>query len=125
MKDYFRWHTAKTAIECHSAVSDFWVREVWWCSLGLNVGSEEDGKNASFERPVLIFRKFGRDMFWAIPLTSKRRDGKYYFVFSFRNKIQTLLLSQLRTLSPKRLIRCIGKISRSNFRAVTLAIRAL
>ncbi len=29
-----------------------------WCSIGINVGDEEDGKNELYERPVLVIKKF-------------------------------------------------------------------
>ena len=35
--------------------------EIWWCSIGLNVGDEEYGKGPFFQRPVLIFKKFTKN----------------------------------------------------------------
>lgn len=32
-------------------------REVWWASVGINIGNEVDGKNGYFERPVLVLKK--------------------------------------------------------------------
>jgi mRNA interferase MazF len=34
-------------------------RDLWWTSLGENVGSEVNGKSGRFSRPVLIMRKLG------------------------------------------------------------------
>lgn len=31
-------------------------RDVWWTSIGVNVGFEEDGKNENFVRPVLVVK---------------------------------------------------------------------
>ena len=45
--------------------------EVWWCSVGLNVGEEEFGKGERFVRPVLIFKKFTQNSFLGIPLTGQ------------------------------------------------------
>ena len=30
--------------------------EIWWCSLGFNLGEEIFGKGEKFTRPVLIFK---------------------------------------------------------------------
>lgn len=35
----------------------FYEREIWWCSLGVNIGFEQDGTNDLFERPVLVIKK--------------------------------------------------------------------
>jgi len=37
-------------------------REVWVCSVGINIGFEQNGNNKSFERPVLVFKKFNNRM---------------------------------------------------------------
>jgi hypothetical protein len=31
-------------------------REIWWASVGENVGSEINGKSALFSRPVIIYK---------------------------------------------------------------------
>ena len=97
----------------------FREREVWWCSLGLNVGAEEDGKNERFERPILIVKKFNADLFWAVPLTSTHRDSPYYFKFHLRERESSIIISQIRTLSQKCPIRKIGKIGKTQFGLVS------
>ena len=42
-------------------------KDIWWVSVGVNVGFEEDGKNDNFVRPVLVLKKFNNDMFLGIP----------------------------------------------------------
>lgn len=34
--------------------------EIWWCAMGENIGVEINGKNESFARPVLVFKKLSR-----------------------------------------------------------------
>lgn len=81
-------------------------------------GFEADGKNELFERPVLALRKFNKDMFWGLPLTSRKKTGKpFYFSVSLHGAPQTVVFSQLRVLSSKRLIRRLGKLSDSQFAA--------
>jgi mRNA interferase MazF len=115
VKNYKSWHKLKSQIEKEGEEKYFHEQEIWWCSIGVNVGYEEDGKNTKFERPVLIFRKFNKGMYWGIPLTSKIKKGKFYFTFDFKERNSTVILSQLRVLSSKRLIRRMGKVNNDSF----------
>lgn len=123
-KDFFKWHTVKSKIDQTSHRILFRPQEIWWCSIGANVGVETDGKNVLFERPVLVFRKFGEHMFWGLPLTSQiKRDKPYYFTFSLHKKNnQTAVLSQMRVLSSKRLLRRLGKVSDAQFVTLNKAV---
>lgn len=114
-KDFFSWHALKTDIERDKTSPLFREREIWWCSLGLNVGIEEDGKHELFQRPILVFRKFNKEMLWALPMTSKKKEGKFYHSFDFHEQERTALLSQIRTISAKRLIRRLGKMNEQDF----------
>ncbi|MEK7665303.1 MAG: type II toxin-antitoxin system PemK/MazF family toxin [Patescibacteria group bacterium] len=114
-KDFVAWHTLKSRIEAEHTPRLFREREIWWCSLGANVGVEEDGKHTRFERPVLVLRKFNKEMFWALPLTSKEKYGAYYQSVDLHGEKRTVMLSQLRVLSTKRLIRRLGKMSERSF----------
>ncbi len=42
--------------------------DIWWCSLGINIGEEMFGKGARFTRPVLVFRKFTSNSFLGLPI---------------------------------------------------------
>jgi|SRR3989344_453029 len=93
----------------------FKEREIWWASIGANVGSEIEGKNTNFERPVLVLKKFSKDMMWVLPLTSKHKESRYHHKIEYRNQEFNVVLSQLRTISSKRLLRKIRKISPVEF----------
>lgn len=84
--------------------------EIWWCALGTNVGVEIDGKHLNFERPVVIARVFNREAVLALPITSKHKSGRYYYSFSHRDRIQTIVLSQVRAISTKRLLRRVTRL---------------
>lgn len=49
-------------------------REIWWCSIGENIGFEGDGKNDMFERPVLILKKYNAEVFFGAPLTTSTKE---------------------------------------------------
>lgn len=124
-KDFSQWHKLKTQIEHDHLSPLFREREIWWCSLGANVGVEEDGKNDRFERPVLVLRKFNREMLWVLPLSTKLKEGPYYATVTLHGGARTVLLSQHRTISAKRLIRRLAKLSETEFTVVVGAVTAL
>jgi mRNA interferase MazF len=121
-KDFKAWHRLKSDIHYNRTPPHFRELEIWWCSMGSNIGFEEDGKNQLFERPVLVYRKFNKELFWGVPLTSKERTGRFYYSFPLFNKKRTIVFSQLRILSGKRLIRRIGKISDKQFQLIEKAL---
>lgn len=121
-KDFDRWNSTKKNIEKKDWHTLYREQEVWWCSIGANVGFEQDGKNELFERPVLIFRKFNKEMFWALPMTSKNKEGKFYHPIMLNGITRSIILSQLRLLSTKRLIRRVSKISDKEFGRIGKAI---
>jgi mRNA interferase MazF len=96
--------------------------EVWWCSIGINVGVEILGKGKRFERPVLIFKKFDQNSFLGIPLTTQLKDGTWYVPTVLRGKIGRAVLNQIRIFDKRRLINEIGTISNENFLEIRKAL---
>jgi mRNA interferase MazF len=125
MKDYDTWNKKKKELEEKTHAPEFSERDIWWCSLGLNLGYEEDGKNENFERPVCVVRKFNKDMFIGLPLTSVQKDSEYYFPHTLHAKEGSILLSQARVMSAKRLQRKLGHIGRGRFRELREKYRGL
>ena len=120
------WTKLKIRIYLSSDIKFYFKeRQIWWASLGANIGFEQDGKNDKFERPVLIFKKFNKYMAWCLPLTSKPKEGKYYYWFNYKDQRGTILLSQIRAISSKRLIRKIGILSYEDFKKVRELVKKL
>ncbi len=119
MKDFDSWNTEKKNLESigHDTLS-FHEREIWWCSIGYNLGHEQDGKNEFFERPVLVLKKFNNKVCWALPMTTKQKNGIYYHPLEHDGKVFSVILSQLRLVSVKRFRRCIRKISPHQFQLI-------
>ncbi len=67
IKDFENWNKLKQKLESRKNIPTFKEREIWWCSIGVNIGCEEDGKNQLFNRPILIIRKFNNNMFLGAP----------------------------------------------------------
>lgn len=120
-KNFAEWHKFKARLDSRKKLPTFSEGEIWWCSTGVNVGTEEDGKNSYFERPVIILRRFNSGMFLAVELTSKIKTGQFYYSLKIKETIKTVILSQLRTLSAKRLQRPIGKTDPDTFKKIKLA----
>ena len=113
VKDFDNWHTSKKII--HEKFKNIVCseREVWWCSLGVNIGIEEDGKRNIFERPVLIIKKVNARCSWVLPLSSSLQQNIYRYTLT---DTQTqVILSQIRTIDNKRLLRKMSIISRDEF----------
>jgi len=123
-KDFQKWHNKKKEIHESDDVPYFYEREIWWCSLGVNIGYEQDGKHENFERPVLILKKFNQYVLWIIPLTSKQKSGKYYYSFEFGKEPSVAILSQLRLISSKRLLRKIGMIPEDDFAKIKNSVKS-
>ena len=114
-RNYVSWYRLKAKIENIDEVRLFQEREIWWCSLGANIGAEEDGKNELFERPVLVVRKFSKELFIGLPLSTKLKDNRYYHPIKIGEQEGSVLVSQLRVLSSKRLTRKLEKIGKGLF----------
>ena len=105
-----RWIEYKKIIHRTGRKWEYREREVWWCAIGENVGSEINGKGRNFLRPVLIVRKYGT-LFFGVPLSSRMHDGIWYEHFRFKDKMQCALLSQAGSMCAFRLHDKIGKLS--------------
>lgn len=122
-KDYQKWHKIKKLVNDRLGRPYFYEREIWWCSMGANVGFEQDGKGKNFSRPILIIKKFNKEVFLGLPLTTKPKIGKYYLTLDLNDEInRKVILSQLRLFDSKRLQEKIITIDLSQFLAIKKAI---
>lgn len=124
-KEYDNWNQLKKNLSAMKSSIFFHERDIWFCSLGKNIGDEEDGKNELFERPILIIRKFNNNIFLAIPLTSSKKDNNYYYQYELGGKTYAGILSQIRLLDYRRLSRKIGMIKEDDFGMIIEKIHKL
>ncbi len=99
--------------------------EVWWASVGENVGSEICGKGDGCMRPVIVFKKLNANSFLAVPLTSKMHEGSWYAHFELNNKRQNAVVSQIECMSVLRLHRKLGELTNGDFQIVKTAFSKL
>ena len=124
-KDFLGWCELKAKINEHYKTPTFQEREIWWCSIGTNIGHEEDGKGLYYRRPVLIIRKFNRRIFWGIPLTTQIKEKHYYHRIAFKEQEQCVMLSQLRLWESKRLNRKMGKLDQQQFEEIREKLKSM
>ena len=124
-KDFEGWGKLKTSLHARENIPTFQQREIWWCSIGVNIGHEEDGKNALYHRPILIVHKFNAHIFWGIPLTTKIKESPFYHSINFNNREQCVMLTHLRLLESKRLDRKIGKLQNREFEQIKHTLREI
>jgi mRNA interferase MazF len=124
LKDFDRWNELKKKLHTREEKILFHEREIWWCSLGVNVGFEENGKNEMFERPVLILRKFNKFILWVLPLTRSQKDGDFYYRITQREEDDSVvILSQIRLISSKRLLRKMRMMKESEFEDIKSKVK--
>ncbi len=123
MDDFDQWNDLKKKTQKNTAQVFFHPREVWFLRLGKNVGFEQSGKGNEFERPIIVLKKFNKDIFIGVPLTSQEKKGKYYFeIPDIKGKKNKAIISQIRLIDKKRLQEKIGIIPKPQFLELKKAI---
>lgn len=122
-KDFDKWNELKKQLNSNDKIIYANKREVWWCYYGLNVGTELYGKNDLFERPVLILKVFNKNTLKVVPLSTKIHKGKYYVEVPMGDDLSYASLTQVKTISTKRLSRKITRIGDSAFEKVLEAYK--
>jgi mRNA interferase MazF len=127
IKDFKGWCGKKEIIDKQNLAPNlfFLEGEVWWASLGVNVGQEVDGKNESYERPVLIFKKFSDELAWVIPSSSTKKANEYFYPIIYQGKPKILLLLHMKTISSKRLLRPLFRMKEKEFAQIKERVHGL
>ena len=112
IKDFEQWFKDKVMVNDKEVNHLARAGEVRWAALGVNVGSEIDGKNAGFTRPVYIVCATGPDLVLVIPMSTKLKESPGYFQIMLQSKEVSLCLHQVRTVSKRRIYGRIGKLGK-------------
>lgn len=124
-KDFAGWIKRKQSLDLCERGPHVKEREIWWTSVGVNVGQETDGKHELYERPVLVLKKLTNTMFIVIPVTSKDKAGSYFVNISYKNRAGNVSLMDVRSFSNKRILRRLAILEEAQFRTVTEAFMRL
>ena len=113
-KDFNNWNTLKKQLHSNDRIFYAHPREVWWGSLGVNIGAETDGKNENFERTILIINVYNTESMLVLPITSREKNDKFHKKIVIDSVDKTgmpykkdvwVKLTQARVISSKRLLR--------------------
>jgi len=116
IKDFDGWIAKKKEYHYRKTKPPmFKERDIWWASIGVNVGFEEDGKHEKFIRPVLVIKKFNQELFLGIPMSTKIKDNRYYVQVTVKNKTVSVLISQIRVFSAKRIQDKLAELDEADF----------
>ncbi|WP_419766453.1 MAG: type II toxin-antitoxin system PemK/MazF family toxin [Arcobacter sp.] len=121
---YDKWNNLKKKLQKKDEIIHFKENEIYFISIGQNIGFESYGKDSLFLRPVLVYKKLSKQTFIGIPLTSKEKEGSYYFSFSYKQgKKSTAMFNQMRIFDIKRTEYYSGKISKNTTRNLNIKLQ--
>src|SRR6202023_1660337 len=100
-------------------------REVWWASVGENVGSEINGKSELFSRPVIIYKKLSHGFYFVIPTTTQKKEGSWFVRVRYQRTDMTACLHQARAIDHRRLSSRLGQLDGDDFENVQSGFRKL
>ena len=123
-KEFDVWNIQKQRVHNNESHKLYHEREVWWCSLGTNVGFEQDGTGQYGERPVLIVKGFSAQVCVVIPLTTTKKINPYHVPLGLVDEKEAFAItSQIRLIDTRRLVYKVGFIDRDIFEAIRKTIR--
>jgi len=122
-KNFDRWNEVKKRTNTERPRL-YTVREIWWCKLGVNIGTEQDGKGEWYDRPCVIMRGFGPDACLVIPLTTSTHEHSLRISIGLvEGQEARANLSQMRVVDTRRLTRRIGFLEKKVFLELRKAAR--
>jgi len=124
-KDFDTWNGFKKDIN-KTEGKLYKQRDIWWCSLGVNVGFEQDGTGKEYERPVVVLRGFNKAVCLVVPLTTSTKENKYHVALGkVDNKPAAAIISQVRLVDTRRFVDKIGMLNKEKFEELKNAVKGL
>ncbi|OGM91094.1 hypothetical protein A2755_00025 [Candidatus Wolfebacteria bacterium RIFCSPHIGHO2_01_FULL_48_22] len=125
-KDFDTWNDEKKKVHGQGMGKLYCAREIWWCSLGVNVGFEQDGTGKESQRPVLIMRGFSKQVCLIVPLTTSTKKNPYHVAIGNVDGQQaSVIISQLRLIDTKRLVNKVAVLDAIVFETIRKSAKAL
>src|SRR6266403_1602422 len=111
-KDFDSWNECKKKVNSKELRRCI-AREIWWASLGINIGYEQDGTGEEYKRPVIVLRFLNDATCFIIPITTSKTQNNYRIpIGEIRGKKSWAAISQLRVIDTRRLSNRMGKIDK-------------
>jgi mRNA interferase MazF len=112
-KSFDKWNRVKKHLNNDDSGIFCRAGEIRWVSIGVNIGSEMDGKGDSFNRPCLIADIFSDKLALIFPMTTSTKKSAGYVPFTLADgRTVSICVHQARTISPKRILKRIQTISK-------------
>ncbi len=125
IKDFDNWNLEKKNIDIKGIleidnISKDYIRkwEIRWCAIGVNIGSEIDGKGKEFLRPCLLLEESTPDIFLIIPMSTKIKKSFGYREIEFNSQKVSLCIHQIKTISKKRIYGRLSKLSEGKIKEI-------
>lgn len=112
MDEFERWNKLKIKTHKRKNIKFYRDREIWWCRVGQNIGTEINGKSEEFTRPVLVLKSIHSNLLIGIPLTHTLREDSIYTSFYFKGDFHCVSLAQIRSFDARRFTFRIGRVSK-------------
>ena len=125
-KHFIQWIALKTELHDRQHqppyVSD---GDIWWASVGENVGSEINGKSRQFSRPVIVYKKLSHSFYFVVPTTTREKQGSWFVPVRQHDAKMFACLHQARAIDYRRLSSKLGTLDDEDFERVKQGFRSL
>lgn len=123
-KDFDRWNEIKKELHENEIRKLYHAREIWWCSLGENIGFEQDGDGTEYQRPVLILKGLSKNTCLIIPLTASPHKHPMRIPLGLVEKKEaSAIISQMRVVDTKRFINKICFVDKKIFETIRKIVK--
>ncbi len=120
-----KWSQKQQLLDLNKRDLLFKEREIWWCSVGMNIGEEVYGKGPDFKRPVLILKKLSNNSCIVLPITTKRHSGNWYYKFTSHDMTRWVMIHQIRSISANRFAKRQGELREDDFSKLKKSVASL
>lgn len=119
IKSFDKWNSVKKHLNDEDSGIFCRAGEIRWVSIGVNVGSEMDGKGESFNRPCLIVDVFSDKLALVFPMTTSLKKAVGYIPFTLSDgRNVSVCVHQARTISPRRVLKRIQTVSENKLKEI-------
>ena len=101
MSNFDKWNEIKKQTHKENILVGFKDRDIFYIKMGQNIGFEQNGKGNEFVRPIIILKKFNKEI------------------------ENIALLSQMRLYSTNRLLNKIGVINKEDCEKLKVKFKSL
>jgi len=122
-KDFYNWHKVKTRTDKKDHIVFVRRGEVRWVLLGVNIGSESDGKEKYFTRSALVLTVINSKLSLVVPMSTRIKETRGIIKLKWKKGPSALYINQIRVVSSKRILDRMGRISKDKLSTIKMEVR--